>query len=82
MVLSLPLTTNNVAALYFHDRFGLSIGVAGLITGLFGMMNIFTGTLGRMFGDKAGTKFGLRGRVMFMGCVLLFEGLALVVQHF
>ena len=57
----------------------MSIGVAGLIAGLFGMMNIFVRTLGGVFGDKAGTKFGLRGRVMFMGCVLLFEGLALVL---
>ncbi len=43
------------------------------------MMNIFARTLGGVFGDKAGIKFGLRGRVMFMGCVLLLEGLALVL---
>ena len=75
----IELTINNVAALYYHDRFGLSIGVAGLIACLFGMINIFARILGGVFGDKAGIKFGLRGRVMFTGCVLLLEGLALVL---
>ena len=42
----IELTINNVAALYYHDRFGLSIGVAGLIAGLYGTMNIFARTLG------------------------------------
>ena len=73
------LTINNIAALYYHDRFGLSVGAAGLIAGLFGLMNIFARTLGGMFGDKAGIKFGLRGRVMFLGTVLLLEGIALIV---
>ena len=68
-----------MTALYYHDRFGLSIGVAGLIADLVGMMNIFARTLAGVFGDKAGTKFGLRSRVMFMGYVLLLEGLALVL---
>ena len=73
------LTINNIAALYYHDRFGLSVGTAGLIAGLFGLMNIFARTLGGLFGDKAGIKFGLRGRVMFLGVVLLLEGVALIL---
>lgn len=73
------LTINNVAALYYHDRFELNLATAGLIAGLFGLMNIFARTLGGFFGDKFGIKFGLRGRVMFMGGVLLMEGLALVL---
>ena len=75
----IELTINNVAALYYHDRFGLSVGVAGLLAGLFGLMNVFARTLGGVLGDRAGIKFGLRGRVMFMGIVLLLEGLALVL---
>ena len=75
----IELTINNVAALYYHDRFGLSIGVAGLIAGLYGTMNIFARTLGGALGDKLGIKFGLRGRVMFMGTVLVLEGLALIL---
>jgi NNP family nitrate/nitrite transporter-like MFS transporter len=42
----IELTINNVAALYFHDRFGLSVGTAGLIAGLFGLMNLFARSLG------------------------------------
>ena len=68
-----------MAALYYHDRFELSIGMAGLIAGLFGLMNIFARTLGGFFGDKLGIKFGLRGRVMFLGTVLALEGLALIL---
>ena len=73
------LTINNVAALYYHDKFNLSVGAAGLIAGLFGLMNIFARTLGGIFGDKAGIHFGLKGRVMFLGAVLLIEGVALIV---
>ena len=75
----IELTINNVAALYYHDRFELSIGMAGLIAGLFGLMNIFARTLGGFFDDKLGIKFGLRGRVMFLGTVLVLEGLALIL---
>ncbi len=73
------LTINNIAALYYHDQFDLSVGTAGLIAGMFGLMNVFARTLGGMFGDRAGIKFGLRGRVMFLGVVLLLEGIALIV---
>ena len=73
------LTINNVAALYYYDRFELNLATAGLIAGLFGLMNIFARTLGGAFGDRFGIKFGLKGRVMFMGGVLLMEGLALIL---
>jgi len=75
----IELTINNIAALYYHDRFELSIGVAGLIAGLFGLMNLFARSLGGIFGDKIGIRFGLRGRALFMGCVILCEGFALIL---
>ncbi len=75
----IELTINNVAALYYHDRFGLSVGVAGVIAGLFGLMNLFARSLGGMFGDKFGIRYGLRGRVWFLGVVLFLEGLALIL---
>ena len=74
----IELTINNVAALYFHDRFAMGVGLAGVIAGLFGLMNIFARTMGGFFGDRAGIRFGLRGRVLFLGGVLLMEGLALM----
>ncbi|MBI4203263.1 MAG: MFS transporter [Chloroflexi bacterium] len=73
------LTINNIAALYYHDRFGLNVATAGLVAGLFGLMNIFARTLGGVVGDLSGIRWGLRGRVLFMGAVLLLEGLALMV---
>ena len=74
----IELTMHNIAALYFHDRFGLGIAMAGLTAGLFGLMNLFARTLGGVFGDKAGQIFGLKGRTMFLGDVLLLEGIALI----
>ena len=73
------LTMNNIAALYYHDRFGLGVGLAGLVAGLFGLMNLFARKLGGAIGDKVGIRFGLRGRTLFLGTVLLVEGFALVV---
>lgn len=73
------LTINNIAAIYYHDYFDLDLRMAGLIAGLFGLMNIFARSLGGIFGDKAGIKWGLKGRVGFLGIVLLCEGLALIV---
>lgn len=72
------LTINNVAAIYFHDYFRLDVKTAGLIAGLFGLMNLFARSLGGFFGDKAGMKWGLKGRVMLMGGVLFLEGISLM----
>ena len=73
------LTINNIAALYFHDYFDLSLSSAGMTAGLFGLMNIFARTLGGAMGDKWGLKWGLRGRVWFLGGILFLEGLALML---
>lgn len=73
------LTINNIAALYFHDYFGLGITTAGLVAGLFGLMNVFARTLGGVAGDRWGLRWGLRGRVWFLGTILFLEGLALML---
>ncbi len=83
----IELTINNVAALYFVDYFDFfkdmdtvkAVGMAGLIASLFGLMNIFARTLGGIFGDKFGMKWGLRGRVTWLFIVLFCEGLALML---
>ena len=41
-------------------------------------MNIFARTMGGMLGDRAGIRAGLKGRVFFLGVVLLLEGFALL----
>lgn len=73
------LTINNIAAIYFFDRFELSLEAAGLIAGLFGLMNLFARTLGGICSDRFAAMAGLRGRVLFLFAVLLLEGLALIL---
>jgi len=75
----LELTIHNIAALYFIDYFGVGLATAGLIAGLFGLMNIFARSTGGILSDKIALKNGLRGRVLFLFMVLLGEGIALIV---
>ena len=72
------LTINNIAALYYIDHFGLGLKSAGLVAGLFGLMNIFARTTGGIIGDKFGHRGGLRGRVRWLFIALFCEGLALM----
>jgi NNP family nitrate/nitrite transporter-like MFS transporter len=73
------ITIDNIAALYFIDTFGLGIAQAGVLAGLFGLMNLFARALGGIFGDKAGNRFGLPGRMVILGAFLLLEGLGIVL---
>ena len=73
------LTINNIAAIYYHDYFSLDLKTAGLIAGLFGMMNLFARSTGGYFGDKAGIKWGLKGRVWLLGIVMFLEGVSLLI---
>jgi MFS transporter, NNP family, nitrate/nitrite transporter len=75
----IEITIDNIATLYFVDNFNLSLYQAGVIAGLFGMMNIFARALGGYFGDKAGKKFGLRGRIIALSVFLLLEGLGIML---
>ncbi|WP_417388287.1 MFS transporter [Gimesia sp.] len=83
----IELTINNVAALYFQDYFDYfkkmetaeAIRLAGLFAGLFGLMNIFARTLGGIFADRFGQKWGLSGRVKWLFIAVFCEGIALMV---
>lgn len=75
----IELTINNIAALYFMDYFGLGLKSAGLVAGLFGLMNIFARTSGGLIGDRFGHRWGLNGRVRWLFLVTLAEGLSLVL---
>jgi NNP family nitrate/nitrite transporter-like MFS transporter len=83
----IELTINNVAVLYFLDYFDYfqqmdavaALKTAGLIAGLFGLMNIFARTLGGASGDAFGSRWGLKGRAMWLFMVLFCEGLALML---
>jgi MFS transporter, NNP family, nitrate/nitrite transporter len=73
------LTINNIAALYFTDQFNLGLAQAGMVAGIFGLMNIFARTLGGYFSDVAAKYAGLKGRVIFLGSSLFIGGLLLMV---
>lgn len=73
----IELTINNIAAIYYMDYFDLGLKTAGLVAGLFGLMNIFARTLGGFISDKFVQKGGLRGRVRWLFIALLMEGIAL-----
>ncbi|WNL41464.1 MFS transporter [Halomonas sp. PAMB 3264] len=72
------LTINNIAAIYFFDHFELTLATAGLIAGLFGLMNIFARTLGGVFSDLFAKHGGLKGRVRWLFIALVCEGIALI----
>lgn len=75
----IEITIDNIATLYFVDNFNLGLKEAGIIAGTFGMMNIFARALGGIFGDKAGRKWGLKGRILILGVFLFLEGLGIML---
>lgn len=72
------ITLDNIAALYFFDRFGLSLTAAGAIVAGFGAMNLFARALGGWVSDRIGRQRGVAGRATVLGLLLLCEGFALV----
>lgn len=75
----IELTINGTAALYFFNRFDLNLATAGLVAGLFGLMNLFARSMGGVFSDYINRSGGLRGRVHFLFVCLILEGVALVL---
>src|SRR5690606_38006834 len=70
----IEITVDNVAAMFFIDRFGTSLIMAGAMAGIFGGMNLFARALGGIVSDRVGTKFGLKGKGILLGLLLVLEG--------
>lgn len=75
----LEITIHNVAAIYYHDQFGLSLKTAGLVAGIFGLMNLFARALGGYLSDWCARRWSLRGRVHLLFVTLAGEGILLMV---
>lgn len=75
----MEITFDNVAAIYFVDYFNVDIVTAGALASVFGIMNIFARALGGIYADKIGRKFGIKGKYLFLGSLLILEGFGIVL---
>lgn len=72
------LFIHGVAAIYYVDRFGLTIASAGLAAGSFGLLALFARALGGIASDKVAGRFGLDGRTLLLFALLVGEGVGLI----
>eukprot|EP00467_Chlorarachnion_reptans_P016479 CAMPEP_0114519154 /NCGR_PEP_ID=MMETSP0109-20121206/18844_1 /TAXON_ID=29199 /ORGANISM="Chlorarachnion reptans, Strain CCCM449" /LENGTH=375 /DNA_ID=CAMNT_0001699859 /DNA_START=331 /DNA_END=1458 /DNA_ORIENTATION=- len=75
----MELHVNNTIALYYFDRFGLSITTAGLVASLFGLMNLFARAWGGMATDYCYSRWGMAGRKYCHVFLTCGEGLFLII---
>jgi NNP family nitrate/nitrite transporter-like MFS transporter len=77
----IELTMDNIIVQYFVDKpeFHLDLFYAGLVAGSLSLLHLFARTLGGLFSDRAGSAFGLRGRVRWLFVAILCEGLLLML---
>ena len=72
------LTIHNLAAVYFVDRFSLSLTTAGVYVGCFGLLALFARALGGIASDRLAHRRGLEARVTLLFALILAEGLGLI----
>jgi NNP family nitrate/nitrite transporter-like MFS transporter len=72
------LTIHNLAAVYYVDRFGLSVTTAGFYVGGFGLLALFARALGGLTSDRLAETRGLEGRVTLLFALILLEGIGLI----
>jgi MFS transporter, NNP family, nitrate/nitrite transporter len=73
------ITVDNFAASFFHDDYGASLIMAGLLASIFGWINVFARALGGIVSDKVGLRFGFNGKVSLLTILLLLEGVGLML---
>ena len=73
----IEITVDNVAATFFTDQYGASMIMAGAMASIFGGMNLFARALGGFVSDKVGKSYGLRGKGLLLGGLLVLEGVGI-----
>jgi len=79
MCFGVEITFDNIASLHFVDTFKLSQSSAGFWAGVFGSMNIFARALGGIISDKVGSRYGMKGKGVLLGLMLLLEGIGVIL---
>lgn len=69
---------HNVAAMYYVEKFGLSLKAAGFAAGTFGLLALFARALGGIVSDRIARSKGLDGRTLLLFVLILGEGLGLL----
>lgn len=69
---------HNIAAVYYVDKFGLSLGAAGLAAGSFGLLALFARALGGWLSDRFARGGKLNSRVTVLFVLMIGEGLGLL----
>ncbi|GMH43290.1 hypothetical protein BSKO_11212 [Bryopsis sp. KO-2023] len=77
------LLIENILVSYFFDNFNLNLHNAGVLASVFGLLNVFSRTVGGLVSDKIARAFGMRGRLItfwvaqtLVGVLAIFVGLA------
>ncbi|GAB5353617.1 hypothetical protein AAMO2058_000050500 [Amorphochlora amoebiformis] len=73
------LHVNNTAALYYFERFNVSLATAGLVASLFGLMNLFARAWGGMISDYCFSRWGMNGRKYAHIIITCGEGFVLII---
>ncbi len=73
------LFVHSIAVTYYYDHFHLSIEMAGLAVGAFGLLALFARALGGLLSDRIARTKGLDGRTWLLFGLMMCEGIFLVV---